>query len=412
MTLGNSITQGNQEYPGYKYRLWKKLVDAEVEVELVGSHDVNRDGPPSVKGEVYKGQTFTNRNEGHWGWRADEILNGRDDQRQAGRLKEWLRGYSPDLVLLHLGSNDVMQEQPVAETIEELEEIVREIRKTNPDVTVLLAQLIPMNYNNVGPNTINRLNEFNAQIPPLAERLNTLQSPVIVVDQFSDFDPTPGVDTWDGIHPNTSGEEKMAQRWFDAIMSEVITPLPVELTAFGARTNTQGQVLLEWQTASETNNAYFEVQRSQSGKDFQPIGQVKGSGTTVVAQNYTFTDSAAMSGTLYYRLKQVDTDGTSSFSKVAQVQVQEREQVLQVFPTSSRGQNITLHLQHHTSTDEAHVHIYTSEGKLVHSMENVQGINGAFRTRIFTEQLHGAGLYLVRVAAGNEVYQTEFVVEQ
>ncbi|WP_276498926.1 GDSL-type esterase/lipase family protein [Pontibacter litorisediminis] len=412
MPLGNSITQGNLEHPGYKYRLWKKLVDAEVDVEFVGSHDVNEGGAPAVKGEVYKGEIFTNRNEGHWGWRADEILHGSDRNRQAGRLKEWLRDYSPDVVLLHLGSNDVMQEQPVEETIAELEAVIREIRKKNPDATILMAQLIPMYYNKVGPNTIERLKNFNAQIPVLADRLNTAQSPVIVVDQYADFDPTPGADTWDGIHPNASGEEKMAKRWLQAIMNEVIVPLPVELSAFNARSTLQGGVLLEWQTASETNNAYFEVQRSQTGEDFEEVARIKGAGTTVVPQSYTYTDSAATAGTLYYRLKQVDTDGTSHISKVVQVQVKARSQSLMVYPTSSRGQHVTVHLQHHQSTEVAQVHVYTKEGKLVHKLENLPGNNGIFSTRILTEELHGAGIYLVRVVAGDKVYSSKFVLER
>ncbi|WP_299756469.1 GDSL-type esterase/lipase family protein [uncultured Pontibacter sp.] len=410
MPLGNSITQGDSEHPGYKYRLWKKLVDAEVDVEFVGSHDVNKDGAPSLRGEVYKGKTFTNRNEGHWGWRTDEILNGQGNNKQ-NRLKEWLKNYSPDIVLLHLGSNDVMQEQPVAETIAELESVVREIRKKNPNVTILMAQLIPIWLQKVGQNTIDRLNDFNAQIPPLANRLNTEQSPVIVVNQNANFDPVPGADTWDGIHPNSSGEEKMAQRWFDA-MAIVITPLPVELAAFSASSNPNQNVTLSWQTASEKDNAYFEVQRSLNGNDFQEIGRVTGAGTTSMAQSYTYTDAAAMAGTLYYRLKQVDTDGTSSFSKVVQVQVKEREQALMVFPTSSRGQNVSLHLHHNHPAEEAEVRVYTFDGKLVHKMENVQGSNGAFRTQILTNQLQGAGLYLVRVTSGDKVYHSKFILER
>ncbi|OKL42109.1 hypothetical protein A3841_08945 [Pontibacter flavimaris] len=407
--MGNSITQGNTEHPSYRYRLWQKLIDAEADFEFVGSHTVNEGGTPAFP--AYKGQTFTNRNEGHWGWRADEILNGLGNDKP-NRLKTWLRDYSPDLVLLHLGSNDVMQEQPVAETIGELEEVVKEIRKTNPAVVILLAQLTPLYLNKVGPNTVERLKNFNEQIPLLAERLNTLQSPVIVVDQNADFDPTPGADTWDGIHPNASGEEKMAQRWYEAIMNEVIVPLPVELSAFGARSNLRGDVLLEWQTASETNNAYFEVQRSQNGKEFEGIARVEGAGTTVVTQHYTFTDSAAMPGTLYYRLKQVDADSTSSLSKVVQVQVSERQEQLQVFPTSSRGQTVMVHLQHNDPAEVAQVQVYTKEGKLVHKRENLPGNNGTFSTKILTEQLHGTGVYLVRVIAGDKVYTSKFVLER
>ncbi|MDX5437019.1 MAG: cellulose-binding protein, partial [Pontibacter sp.] len=298
----------------------------------------------------------------------------------------------------------------VESTIREVEELVKEIRKKNPLVTILLAQLIPIWYDKVGGATVDRLNSFNAQIPPLAQRLNTPESPVIVVDQFTGFDPTPNADTWDGIHPNSSGEEKMAQKWYDAL-DPVITPLPVELVSFSARSNAEGHVALAWQTSSETDNAYFEIQRSDNGKTFTPIGRVEGAGTTSIAQSYTYTDSSAM-GEVYYRLRQVDTDSTHNYSNVVQVRLPDRAVGLQVFPTSSSGQHLTLHLQHNSTVPEADVLIYTSEGRLVHQIHNVASDRGSVRTRIPTHELHGAGLYLVRVVTTDRVYHTEFVVER
>ena len=60
---------------------------------------------------------------------------------------------------------------------------------------------------------------LNDAIPQLAKDLSTKESPIIIVDQFSDFDAA--ADTYDGVHPNESGEKKMAQVWFDAIMNVV-----------------------------------------------------------------------------------------------------------------------------------------------------------------------------------------------
>ncbi|WP_266203034.1 GDSL-type esterase/lipase family protein [Pontibacter kalidii] len=420
MPLGNSITQGDGKYPSYRYELWKMLLDAEVDFEFVGSHDENKYGEnPPVKGTVYKGKTYTNRNEGHWGWRVDEILNGKSGEQDKRRLSQWLNTYTPDIVLMHLGTNDMFQNQEVEETIGELREVVLQIRADNPDVVIFMAQLIPADEGVGHVQANENINNLNARIPALAEELTTLRSPVILVDQNTGFDATwnPNSvegqgDTHDGLHPNFIGERKMAQRWYEAIMNEVIIPLPVELSAFTARSNLRGGVLLEWQTASETDNAYFEVQRSQNGKEFLEIARVAGAGTTVVAQHYTFTDSAAMPGTVYYRLRQVDTDGTSSLSKVVQVHVNERQEQLQVFPTSSRGQNVSVHLQHNHPAEVAEVHVYTKEGKLVHKLENLAGNNGTFSTKILTEQLYGAGIYLVRVTAGNKVYFSKFVLER
>lgn len=94
--------------------------------------------------------------------------------------------------------------------------------------------------------------------------------------------------------------------------------LPVKLTSFEAKA-AAGQVALTWATATEENNQYFEVERSQDGKNFTAIGRVSGMGTTQQAQQYRFKDVKPLTGTLYYRLKQVDLDGTSDLSPMKAV---------------------------------------------------------------------------------------------
>ena len=93
--------------------------------------------------------------------------------------------------------------------------------------------------------------------------------------------------------------------------------LPVELVEF--RANAIGtDVELNWRTASETDNYGFEIQRKTSSNEFQKIGFVAGQGTTIQAQSYKFVDSKLAMGTYYYRLKQIDRDGSFSFSAVVE----------------------------------------------------------------------------------------------
>ena len=94
------------------------------------------------------------------------------------------------------------------------------------------------------------------------------------------------------------------------------TVLPVELTAFTA-TLRNAKVSLAWSTASEKNSKGFEVQRSQNGKDFATLQFVAGQGTTSSTTNYAAVDAQPFGGTSYYRLKQVDHDGTFAYSPVA-----------------------------------------------------------------------------------------------
>jgi hypothetical protein len=95
-------------------------------------------------------------------------------------------------------------------------------------------------------------------------------------------------------------------------------PLPVVLTSFGAQLR-QGQVVVEWATASELNNSAFVVERSADGRRFEALQTVAGHGTLATASTYAATDAQPLPGLSYYRLRQLDQDGTSAYSPVASV---------------------------------------------------------------------------------------------
>jgi Secretion system C-terminal sorting domain/Bacterial Ig domain len=96
-------------------------------------------------------------------------------------------------------------------------------------------------------------------------------------------------------------------------------PLPVTLVSFQAKAVRAVDARLDWRTASEQNNDRFEVQRSFDGRAFENIARVSGQGTTSSATTYTHTDAGVgkrAAGPVYYRLRQVDRDGTDSYSPV------------------------------------------------------------------------------------------------
>jgi hypothetical protein len=100
-------------------------------------------------------------------------------------------------------------------------------------------------------------------------------------------------------------------------------PLPVVLTAFHALPAAGGRAVhLVWATASEVTSSHFEVERSTDGAYFTPLGTVAAAGSSHTKQAYAFPDEALPSGAplLYYRLRQLDTDGTASYSPVRVVQ--------------------------------------------------------------------------------------------
>jgi hypothetical protein len=98
------------------------------------------------------------------------------------------------------------------------------------------------------------------------------------------------------------------------------------LTAFTTE-NINGEVIIKWQTATETNNRGFELERSQNSgvsslKNWENITFVDGNGTTTEANEYTYRDKIENPGSYYYRLKQIDFDGTTTFSPEIEVDVE------------------------------------------------------------------------------------------
>jgi len=97
-------------------------------------------------------------------------------------------------------------------------------------------------------------------------------------------------------------------------------PLPVELTRFELRP-AAGDVALQWETASEWNNDYFQVEHSRDGHRFEVIAELNGRGTTQFTQQYAFLHRQPGAGTHYYRLRQVDFDGRFEYSPIRVIEI-------------------------------------------------------------------------------------------
>ncbi len=104
--------------------------------------------------------------------------------------------------------------------------------------------------------------------------------------------------------------------------------LPVELLDFNGRPHND-DVLLEWTTASETNNKGFELQRSVDGLEWETITFIPGHGTN---QQYSYIDRQASTGLNYYRLKQIDYDGAFEYSETISIRFQNASSFIEVFP--------------------------------------------------------------------------------
>ena len=155
--------------------------------------------------------------------------------------------------------------------------------------------------------------------------------------------------------------------------------LPVEWAGFTAQQE-GSDGLLKWATANETNSDFFEVQRSQDGLIFQGLDRVNSVGNSTQTQNYSFVDKGIANkfeGTVYYRLKQVDIDGTFSMSNVVQMRVEQIAAFeLVVFPNPvSAYENATVKITNGAS-QTASLRVISLQGQVLYSQNVPASFSG------------------------------------
>ena len=185
--------------------------------------------------------------------------------------------------------------------------------------------------------------------------------------------------------------------------------LPVELTAFDATLDGDG-VLIQWSTASETNNAGFEVQMRRGAEGtFAAQGFVDGVGTTVEAQTYRFRVEDLAPGPYAFRLKQVDLDGTAEMSPVVEVTVAMKEAYLlsEAFPNPFRGAAwLTLQVR---EAQTVRADLYDVLGRRVATLHDGTLDAGREHRLALNGRGLSSGLYLVRIV-GERFAETRRVV--
>ncbi|GAA1628410.1 SGNH/GDSL hydrolase family protein [Nonomuraea maheshkhaliensis] len=207
MPLGDSITGS----PGcWRALLWNRLQSTgHTNVDFVGTL------PPQGCAVAHDGD-----NEGHGGYLATNVAN-------QGLLTGWLAATRPDVVLMHFGTNDVWSNIAPATILSAFTTMVNQMRASNPNMRILVAKIIPMNPSSCA-DCAQRTVTLNNAIPAWAAATTTPQSPITVVDQWTGFNTA--TDTYDGVHPNAAGDQKMSDKWYpplvDALGSTVTPPPP------------------------------------------------------------------------------------------------------------------------------------------------------------------------------------------
>ncbi len=177
--------------------------------------------------------------------------------------------------------------------------------------------------------------------------------------------------------------------------------IPVELASFTANVS-DGLVILNWETASETNNSHFVVERKSNNGDFVAIGQIDGAGTSVEKHKYTFVDNSVEATKYIYRLKQFDYDGSFRY-------YQELEVDLDIPTTYDLSQNYPNPFNPATtiryaipSDSKVTLEIYSVLGELVATLVNEVQSAGKYSV-VFDARYLASGTYVYRLSANNTV---------
>jgi predicted neuraminidase/lysophospholipase L1-like esterase len=198
MPLGDSITHGSGGPTGYRGVLYESLTNGGYDVDFVGGETGNSEGMTDPD------------HEGHSGWRTDEI---RDN------INSWLNDNPAEIILLHIGTNDISDEQSAEEIANEIADVLDNIdvweNANGADVWVILARIVNRrdHTGSLGQETT----ALNDQIQSLADARSAAGDKLMVVDMESALD-YPG-DMNGSVHPNESGYGKMAVVWYNALNS-------------------------------------------------------------------------------------------------------------------------------------------------------------------------------------------------
>jgi hypothetical protein len=176
--------------------------------------------------------------------------------------------------------------------------------------------------------------------------------------------------------------------------SKNANPLPIELLSFYGY-QLDNSVSLEWVTESEINNDYFELERSQNGRNFERIARIGGHGNSSHTIRYSQEDSQPLNGYNYYRLKQVDYDGAYSYSDLIAVKFTAEFDVL-LYPNPSSG---SLFLQFGSSFNSENVQLslWNLEGLELQRWE-LQNEQQELQLRTFSP-----GTYLLKIEDSQQV---------
>ncbi len=196
--------------------------------------------------------------------------------------------------------------------------------------------------------------------------------------------------------------------------------LPIELSVFEAIQNDH-KVRINWTTSSEINNSYFVLERSYNTELFKPIFTREGKGNSSTNQYYSFEDENPLSGTNYYRLKQVDYDGQFSYSKIISIDLKntasENASLNNSFsiypnPVVVGREFYVKNVKTYNSNQEFLISVIDMNGKELYSKVLITNDEGGFLQAVDPYEKIPAGIYIILGTTYEDYYSQLLVIEK
>lgn len=182
-----------------------------------------------------------------------------------------------------------------------------------------------------------------------------------------------------------------------------LATLPIALISFKAESH-EKEVLLNWQTASEQNNNYFELERSGDGINFSSLTKVAGAVNSFTIKNYSYEDKLPLNGISYYRLKQLDLNGDYSYSSVVSVN-RNGASFINVFPNPGDGRyQLKGSIQ---NSGEIQLKVYNSIGAIVLN-KIIQSQDNIIKEELDLSSFY-SGIYFLKIISDSQIETTELI---
>jgi|GEM_PF-2044900 hypothetical protein len=185
-------------------------------------------------------------------------------------------------------------------------------------------------------------------------------------------------------------------------------PLPISLSSFQVEyQQSSGSVIVYWSTSSQTNNKLFTVEKSLDGDNWQEVSTIPGAGTTSELLYYNIADEKPWPGLSYYRLKQTDFDGNSTYSEVATVNIP-TDYTATIYPNPVVGQTLNLHYTS-ASPEPISVNVTDIAGHSVASFALNTIKPGTNNLNLELPTSMASGMYFVKVSNSQKTFLLKFV---